>query len=143
MIEEKFLEILITPSELSPNIKKIIMTKLKEKYLYKEIEGKMITDKEIINFNNIPLSRSNINNIEISVPVKVVYKIYKEGDIITGDLFTDGEDNRVFVISKDVICEIVNKDNCGDIETKNISVMLTSIKSTSSCAYFLAEGKIL
>ena len=41
------------------------------------MQGKMITDIVINNFNNIPLSKSNINNIEISVPVKVVYKKYK------------------------------------------------------------------
>ena len=38
MTEEKYLEIFIAPSELSPNIKKIIMTKLKEKYLYKGMQ---------------------------------------------------------------------------------------------------------
>ena len=85
MIEEKFSEIFINPSELCPNIKKIKMSKLKEKYLYKEMQGKMITDIEMNNFNNIPLSRSNLNNIEISIPVKVVYKIYKPGDIIMGE----------------------------------------------------------
>ena len=140
MIEEKYLEIFTTPSELSPNIKKIIMSKLKEKYLYKEIEGKMITDIVINNFDNKPLSRSNINNIEISVPVKVAYKIYKPGDIIMGEIFTDEEDKRVFVISNDIICEIANVD---DIQTKNVNVMLTNIKSTSGCTYFLAEGEIL
>ena len=31
MIEEKYLEIFITPSELGPNIKKIIMSKLKRR----------------------------------------------------------------------------------------------------------------
>ena len=130
---EKYLEIFITPSELCPNIKKIIMTKLKEKYLYKEMQGKMITDIVINNFNNIPLSRSNINNIEKSMPVKVAYKIYKLGDIIMGEIFTDEEDKRVFVISNDVICEIAN---VGDIHTKNVNVMLTNIKSTSGCAHF-------
>ena len=140
MKEEKYLEIFITASELSPNIKKIIMSKLKEKYLYKEMQGKMITDIEINNFNNIPLSRSNINNIEISVPVKVVYKIYKPGDMIMGEIFSDNIDKRVFVISNDVICEI---DNIENIQTKNVNVMLTNLKSTSGCAYFLAEGQIL
>ena len=104
------------------------MSKLKEKYLSKEMQGKMITDIEINNFNNIPLSRSNINNIETSVPVKVAYKIYKPGDIIMGEKFTDEEDKRVFVISNDIICEIANVD---DIQTKNANVMLTNIKSTS------------
>ena len=72
MKEERYSQIFLCPSELDPNIKKNIMTKLKEKYLYREIDGKMITDIEINNFNDIPLSRSNINNIEISIPVKVV-----------------------------------------------------------------------
>ena len=140
MIEEKYLEIFITPSELSPNIKKFIMSKLKEKYLYKEMQGKMITDIVINNFNNIPLCRSNINNIERSVSVKVSYKIYKPGDIIMGEIFSDTIDKRVFVISNDVICEIDNNEN---IQTKNVNVMLTNIKSTSGCAYFSAEGEIL
>ena len=137
---EKYLEIFITPSELSPNIKKIIMSKLIEKYLYKEMPGKMITDIVINNFNTITLSRSNINNTEISVPVKVAYKIYKPGDIIIGEIFSDNIDKRVFVISNDIICEIFNVD---DIQTKNVNVMLTNIKSTSGCAYFLAEGELL
>ena len=105
------------------------MSKLKEKYLFKEMQGKMITDILINIFNNVPLSRSNINNIEKSIPVKVVFKI-----------FTDEEDKRVFVISNDIICEIVNVEN---IQTKNVNVMLTNIKSTSRCAYFLAKGNII
>ena len=32
MKEKRYLEIFITPSELGPNIKKILMTYLKEKY---------------------------------------------------------------------------------------------------------------
>ena len=51
-------------------------------------------------------------------------------------------DERVFVISNDVICEIVNIDDAENIQTNTICVMLTGIKSTSGCAYFLAEGKI-
>ena len=140
MIEEKCLEIFITPSEMSPNIKKIILSKLREKYLYKEMQGKMIADIVINNFNNIPLSRNNINNIEISVPVKVAYKIYKPGDIIMGEIITYEEDKRVFAISNDIICEIANVD---DIQTKNVNVMLTNIKTTSGCNYLLAEGQIL
>ena len=33
MKEDRFLRIFLTPSELGPNIKKIIKTKLKEKFL--------------------------------------------------------------------------------------------------------------
>ena len=36
MIEERYLQIFLYQSELGPNIKKIIMNKLKEKYLYRE-----------------------------------------------------------------------------------------------------------
>ena len=35
MNEERYLQIFLSPSELCPNIKKVIMTKLKEKYLYR------------------------------------------------------------------------------------------------------------
>ena len=38
MKEERYLQIFISPSELNPNTKKIIMTRLK-KYLYREIDG--------------------------------------------------------------------------------------------------------
>ena len=55
MKEERYLQIFLSPSELGPNIKKIIMTRLKEKYLYREIDGKMITNIQLINFNNLPL----------------------------------------------------------------------------------------
>ena len=57
-----------------------------------------------------------------------------------GEIFSANIDKRVFVISNDMICEIANVD---DIQTKNVNVMLTKIKSTSGCAYFLAEGQIL
>ena len=36
MKEERYLQIFLSPSELDSNIKKIIMTKLKKKYLYRE-----------------------------------------------------------------------------------------------------------
>ena len=51
MKEERYLQFFLSPSELDFNIKKIIMTKLKEKYLYREIDGKMITNIHINNFN--------------------------------------------------------------------------------------------
>ena len=72
MKEDRYLQTFLTPSELDPNIKKIIMTKLKEKYLYREIDGKMITNIQINNFNNLPLS----NNLEINILAKVTYKMY-------------------------------------------------------------------
>ena len=83
MKEERYLQIFLTPSELGPNIKKIIMTKLKEKYLYREIDDKMITSIHIINFSNLPLS----NNLDLNILANVTYKIYKEGDIINGEIF--------------------------------------------------------
>ena len=43
MKEERYLQICLSANELGPNIKKIIMIKLKEKYLYREIDGKMIS----------------------------------------------------------------------------------------------------
>ena len=144
MIEEKYLDIFLSASELSPNIKKIIMTKLKEKYLYKEIQGKMITNIKIIDFNKIPLSRNNINNIEFSVLVKMDYKIYKPGDIVYGEIFSNDKDDRVFVLSYDIICEILNFDNFDKILNKNnVNVMITNIKSTNGCIYFLAQGNFL
>ena len=39
MKEEIYLQKFLSLYELGPNIKKIIMTKLKEKYLYREIDG--------------------------------------------------------------------------------------------------------
>ena len=73
MKEQRYLQIFLTPSELGPNIKNIIMTKLKEKNLYREIDGKMITDIQINNFNNLPL----LNNLELNFLTNVTYKIYK------------------------------------------------------------------
>ena len=74
------------------------------------------------------------------MPVKVCYKIYKPGDIVMGEIFTDEEDKRAFVISNDIICEIANID---DIQTKNVNVMLTKIKSTSGCAFFSRRTNII
>ena len=44
MKEDRYLQIFLSPCELGPNIKKIILNKLKEEYLYREIDGKMITN---------------------------------------------------------------------------------------------------
>ena len=140
MKEERYLQIFLSPNELGPNIQKIIMTKLKEKYLYREIDGKMITDIQLINFNKIPLS----NNLEINILANVTYKIYKPGDIINGELFPNDNDDRVFVIGFDIICEILNTDILPKIKSKNhIKICLQKIKSTNGCMYFLADGDII
>ena len=94
MKEERYLQIFLSPSELGPNIKKIIMTKLNEKYLYREVDGKMITNIHINIFNNLPL----LNNLEINIPAKVTYKKNKPGDIINGEIFSDEKDDRVCFI---------------------------------------------
>ena len=139
MKEDKYLQIFLTPSELDSNIKKVIMTKIKEKYLYREIDGKMITNIQINNFNNLPLS----NTSEINIPAKVTYKIHKPGDIINGEIFSDEKDDRVFVLSYDIICEILNVDFNKIKNKNNVYVRLTNIKSTNGCIYFLAEGEII
>ena len=139
MKEERYLQIFLSPSKLEPNIKKIIMTKLKEKYLYKEIDGKLITNIKINNFKNLPLS----NNLEINIPTKVTYKMYKPGDIINGESFYDEKDDRVFVLSYDHICENLNVDFNKIKDKNNVYVRLTNIKSTNGCIYFLARGDII
>ena len=124
MIQERYLQIFLSPSELQPKTKKVILTKLKEKYLYREIDGKMITNIQINNFNNLPLS----NNLEINIPAKVTYKRYKPGDIVNGEIFSSDRDDRVFVLSYDIICEILNIDNFNKIKNKNnVNVRLTHI----------------
>ena len=140
MKEERCLQIFLTQFELGPNIKKIIMNKLKEKYLYREIDCKMITDIQINDFNNIPLS----NNLEINILANVTYKIYKPGDIIYGEIFSYENDDRVFVLSYDIICEIINVDNFHKIKNQNNAhVRLTNIRSSNGCIYFLAQGNII
>ena len=139
MKEERYLQIFLSPNELDPNIKKIIMTKLKEKYLYREIDGKMITNIQINNFNKLPLS----NNLEINILANVTYKIYKPGDIINGEIFSYEKDDRIFVLSYDIFCEILNVD-CNKIKDKNNAyARLSHIKSTNGCIYFLAQGEII
>ena len=135
MEDERYLQIFKTPFELGPNIEDLILSTVKEKYLSKEIQGKMITNIEFKDLNNVPLSQSFLNNIEINVPVKVIYKIYKPGDIIIGDLITD---DKVFVISNDIICEIHNIDI---VNTKTmITAQIIKIKHISGSSYFLTEG---
>ena len=74
----------------------------------------------------------------------MIYKIYKPGDIIYGELFSYENDDRVFVLSYDIICEILNVDNFDRIKNKNnVNVRLTHIKSTNGCIYFLAQGQII
>ena len=145
MIEETYLNIFLSPDELTNDIKKIIKEKLNNKYLFKEINARMITNIELIYYlKSIPLSKSLINSIEINIPVKIDYKTYKSGDIIYGELFSNDYDDRVFVISHDIICEILNTDILPKIKSRNhIKVRLQNIKNTNGCAYFLANGNII
>ena len=115
------------------------MTKLKEKYLYREIDGKMITNIQIKNFNNLPIS----NNLEINIPAKVTYKKYNIGDIINGEVFSCDRDDRVFVLSYDIICEFLKVDFNKIKDKNNVYVRLSHIKSTNGCIYFLARGEII
>ena len=114
MKEERYLQKILSPNELGPNIKKIIMTKLKENYLYIEIDGKMITNIQLINYNKLPLS----NNLELNILANVTYKTYKKDDIVHGEIFSNDNDDRVFVISYDIICEILNTDILPKIKSK-------------------------
>ena len=126
------------------DIKKTIKDKLTQRYLFKEIDGRMITSFELNNLKNIPLSKTSINTIELNIPVKIDYKTYKEGDIVFGELFSNDHDERMFVISHDIICEILNTDILPKIKSKNhIKVCLQNIKKTNGCFYFLAEGNII
>ena len=144
MGEETYLNIFLSPAELTHDIKKIIMRKLKERYLFKEVDSGMITNIELNNFKNMPLSKTTSNNIELNIPVKIDYKTYKKGDIVHGEIFTNDIDVRVFVISFDIICEILNTDILHKIKSKNnVRVILQNIKSTNGCFYFLAEGNII
>ena len=137
MKEETYLKIFLSPAELSYDNKKIIITKLKEQYLFKEIDCRMITNIELNNLKNMPLSKSSINTIELNIPVKIDYKTYKKGDIVHGELFSYDRDDRVFVISYDIICEILNTDILTKIKSQNhIRVRLRNIKNTNGCVYF-------
>ena len=140
MKEERYLQIFLTQNELCSNIKKIILNKLKQKYLYREIDGKMITDIQINNFNNLPLS----DNLEINILANVTYKIYKPGDIINGEIFLNGKDDKILVISYDIICEILNIEDIDIIKDKhNVLVRLINVRSTNGCIYFRAQGEII
>ena len=145
MKEETYLNIFLYPDELNYDIKKIIKDKLTQRYLFKEIDGRMITSLELNNLKNMPLSRSSINTIELNIPVKIDYKTYKPGDIILGEIFAnDRSDDRVFVISYDIICEILNTNILYKIKSQNhVRVRLENIKTTNGSFYFLAEGNII
>ena len=143
-MEETYLNIFLSPAELSYDIKKIIKDKLTQRYLFREIDGRMITSFELNNLKNIPLSKTSINSIELNIPVKINYKTYKIDDIIYGELFSNDYDDRVFVISHDIICEILNTDILPKIKSRNhIKVCLQNIKNTNGCFYFLANGNII
>ena len=144
MMEETYLNIFLSLAELTYDIKKIIKDKLTRRYLFKEINGRMITNFELNNLKNMPLSKSSINCIELNIPVKIDYKTYKKGDIIYGELFSNDHDERMFVISHDIICEILNIDILPKIKSQNhIKVCLQNIKSTNGCFYFITEGNII
>ena len=99
----------------------------------------MITIIELIDINKIPVSKTTSNKIEIIVLVKVVYKTYRPGDIIIGVLFLNVDERRAFVISKDTICEFVNRNCVKNDKTTNISVRIMSTKSTAGYSNFLTE----
>ena len=139
MKEARYLQIFLNPTDLGPNIKKVIMMKLKEKYLYREIHGKMITDININDFNNLPLS----NKLEINILANVDYKMYNPGDIICGEIFSNDNDDRVFVLSYDIICEVLNVDFNKLKNKNNAYVRLSNIRKTNGCIYFIAQGYII
>ena len=144
MTDEIYLNIYLSPAELNYDIKKIIKDKLAQQYLFKEINSRMITNIEMNNLKNMPLSKTTINTIELNIPVKINYKTYKKGDIVYGELFSNEKDERVFVISHDIICEILNIDILSKIKSQNhIKVCLQNIKNTNGCFYFLASGNII
>ena len=114
MEEGRYLQDFVTPSELG-----LI---LEQKYLNKDIRGIMITKIKTKDFKNIPLSRTTTNNIEVNVPVKVIYQLFRKGDTIKGDLFIDDIDKRILVISNGTICENVNRHYVIKIIEQQISV---------------------
>ena len=80
----------------------------------------------------------------MNIPVKIDYKTYKKGDIVHGEIFSNDNDVRVFVISYDIICEILIADILDKFKSYNpVRIRLESIKSTNGCFYFLAEGNIV
>ena len=99
----------------------------------------MITKIQINNFNNLPL----LNDLELNILANVSYKIYKPGDIINGEIFSSDTDDRVFVLSYDIICEISNVAFNKIKNKNNVNVMLTNITSTSGCIYFLTQGNVI
>ena len=99
----------------------------------------MITNIQINDFNNLPLS----NNLEINILANVTYKKYKVGDIIYGELFSYENDDRAFVLSYDIKCELLNDDFNKIKNENNAYVRLTNIRSTNGCIYFLAKGLII
>ena len=48
-----------------------------------------------------------------------------------------------YVLSYDIICEILNVDFNKIKNKNNVYVRLTHIKSTNGCIYFLAKGEII
>ena len=99
----------------------------------------MITNIQIKIFNNLPI----LNNLELNNLANVTYQMYKPGDIINGEIFSSDRDDRVFVLSYDIICEILNVDFNKIKNKNNVYVRLTHIKSTNGCIYFLAKGEII
>ena len=74
----------------------------------------------------------------------LLIKLIKKGDIIYGELYSNDKDDRLFVISYDIICETLNTNILDKIKSKNyVRVRLENIKSTNGCFYFLAEGNII
>ena len=54
------------------------------------------------------------------------------------------KDDRVFVMSHNIICEILNTNILSKIKSKNyIKVCLNNIINTNGCFYFLAKGNII
>ena len=98
----------------------------------------MITKIKIKDFKNIPKSTNTTNNIENIIPINTIYKIYKPGDIIMGYI-----EKRSFVMSNDIICELVNPGVFQDNKRRNVSIRLLNINCTSGWSFFLAECEIL
>ncbi|QQG31572.1 RNA polymerase subunit RPO18 [Swinepox virus] len=111
-----YLPVYLHPHELTLDIHKNIEDAVYREYLHRESGGIMAKKIDICYDKELPLGELINNHILVKVPCIVLYKYYKNGDIVSGTLNIEDESN-ITVLCGDLICKLTRES--GNISFNN------------------------
>ncbi|QDJ95094.1 RNA polymerase subunit [Hypsugopox virus] len=108
-IKRVYLPVQLDPHELTLDVRTNIKNAIFKTYLHRESGGIMAKKIIICEDKELPLGELINNYILINVPCEVTYKYYKNGDIVSGTINIEDE-NNVTVLCGDLVCKL-SKDS--------------------------------